>query len=78
MQTLIEPKVKQKIASFGNSTFNVKEKFYNSKLGLDCKFYQKVFPILLASCAFLIFPESPQDSQALCRKYHSIAACNIW
>ena len=78
MQTLIQPKVKLKIASFENSIYEVKEKSKNSKLGIDLKFYQKLFVIIFTSCAFLIFPESPQDSQALCRKYHSIAACNIW
>ncbi len=78
MQTLIEPKVKLKIASFDNSNYQVKEKLINSKLGLDFKFYQKLFVILFASCAFLIFPESPQDSEALCKKYNSIEACVVW
>ena len=77
MQTLIQPKVKLKTASFDNSTFKVEEKFNNSKIGLDCKFYQKVFPILLASCVFLIFPESPKSFQVLCEKYHSSKACII-
>ena len=78
MQTLIKPDVQRCKASFDNSTLKVKEKFNNSKLGLDCKFYQKVLPILLASCAFLIFPESPKSSQVLCEKYHSSKACIIW
>ena len=78
MQTLIQPKVKLKTASFDNSTFKVKEKFTHSKLGLDCRFYQKLFPILLSFCAILIFPESPKSSQVLCEKYHSSKACIIW
>ncbi len=78
MQTLIHPKVKLKTASFDNSTFQVKEKFSNSKLDLDCRFYQKLFAILLASCAILIFPESPKSFQVLCEKYHSPKACIVW
>ena len=78
MQTLIQPEVKLKIASFANSNSQVKEKLNNSKFGLDHKFYQKLFVILLASCTLLIFPESPQDSEALCRKYQSTEACMVW
>ena len=78
MQTLMQPNVKPKTASFDNSTFKVKDKFNNSKPGLDYKFYQTVFPILLASCAFLIFPESPKSSEVLCKKYYSTKACLIW
>ena len=78
MQTLIQPKVKPKTASFDNSTFKVKEKFNNSKHGLDCKFYQKVFLILIASCVFLIFPESPKSSEVLCEKYFPTKECKIW
>ena len=78
MRTLIQPQVKLKIASFDNSNCQVKEKSNNSKFGLDNKFYQKLFVILFASCALLIFPESPQDSEALCRKYKSIDACMVW
>ena len=78
MQTLIQPEVKQKIVGFDNFNFQVKEKLNYSKSGLDFKFYQKLFVILFASCAFLIFPESPQDSEALCKKYQSTKACMVW
>ena len=78
MQTLIQPDVKLKIASFHNSNCQIKEKSNNSKVGLDFKFYQKLFVILFALCAFLIFPESPQDSEALCKKHHSSEACIVW
>ena len=78
MQTLIQRKEKLKTIRCDNSTFQVKEKFNNSKLGLDCRFYQKVFPIFLASCAFLIFPDSPKSAEVLCEKYYPIEACNIW
>ena len=78
MQTSIKPEVKLKIVGFDNSNSQVKEKSNYSKSGLDFKFYQKLFVILLVSCAFLIFPESPQDSEALCKKYHSREVCKVW
>ena len=78
MQTLIHSKVKLKTANFDNSTCEVKEKLINTNLGLDFKFYQKLFAIIFISSLFLIYPESPKDSEVVCRKYHSIEACNIW
>ena len=78
MQTLIQPEVKLKIASFVNYNCEVKEKSNNLKFGLGYKFYQKLFVILFTLCAFLIFPESPQDSEVLCKKYYSKEACIVW
>ena len=78
MQTLIQPEVKLKIVGLDNSNSPVKEKSNYSKSGIDFKFYQKLFVILFTSCAFLIFPESPQDSEILCKKYHSTDACIVW
>ena len=78
MQTLIHSKVKLKIANFDNSTSEVKEKSNNLNHGLSFKFYQKLFVIIFMPSLFLIFPESPKDSEVVCRKYHSTEACNIW
>ena len=78
MQTLIQTDVKLKLVSFDKSNFQVKEKLNNSKFGLDLQFYQKLFVILFAFSALLIFPESPQDSEALCKKHYSKAACIVW
>ena len=78
MQTLIQSKVKLKMVNLDNSTYQVKEKSNNPKNSLDSKFYQKLLVIIFMFCSFLIFPESPQDSEALCKKYHSTEACNIW
>ena len=78
MQTLIQPEVKLNIVGFDNSNSQVKEKLNYSKSCLDFKFYQKLFVILLVSCAFLIFPESPRDSETLCKKYHLTEACMVW
>ena len=78
MQTLIHSKIKLKMTYSNNSTYEFKEKSNNRKLGLDFKSYQKLFVIIFMSCSFLIFPESPKDSEVVCRKYHSTEACNIW
>ena len=78
MQALMSPKVKSKFDRFDYSTYEVKEKSNNSKLGLVFRFYQKLFVIIFISFAFLIFPESPKDSEVLCKTYHSKEACNIW
>ena len=78
METLIYPESKLKISSCDNGNYQVKEKINNPKLGLDLKFYQKIFVLFLTSCVFLIFPESPQDSEVLCKKHHSIDACVVW
>ena len=78
MQTLIQSNVKIKMANFDNSTYEVKEKSNNPKLSLDLQFYQKLFAIIFMFCSFLIFPESPKDSEVVCRRYHSTEACNIW
>ena len=78
MQTLMQPEVKLKIASFDHSAFQVKEKSNNPKFIIDFRFYQKLFVLFLITCAFLIFPESPQDSEILCKKYNSKEACIVW
>ena len=78
MQALIHTKLKFKRVSFDDSTYQVKEKLNNSKISLGFKFYQKLFLILMSSCIFLIIPESPKDSEILCKKYYSSEACNIW
>ena len=78
MPTLIKPEVKIKIASFDKSTYQLEERSKNSKSRLDFKFYQTLLVILCTSCAFLIFPESPQDSEILCKKYNSSEACLVW
>ena len=78
MQTLIRPEEKLKIASLDNSTFQVEEKSSDSKIGLNFRFYQNLFLILLSSCAFLIFPEFPQDSEVICRKFNPKEVCIVW
>ena len=50
----------------------------NPKVTSDYKFYQKLFLVFLGMSIFLIFPESPGDSEKLCKKYNSAEVCNIW
>ena len=78
MQALIHSDLKLKRASFDDSNYLVKKQINNSKFGLDFKFYQKLFVIILTLCSFLIIPESPKDSEILCKKYHSVEACFVW
>ena len=78
MQTLIYTELKLKSVNFDNSSYQFKEKSNNLKFGIDSKFYQKLFLIFIASSIFLIFPESPKDSESLCKKYHSAEACIVW
>ena len=78
MQALIHSDLKLKRASFDDSNYLVKKQINNSKFGLDFKFYQKLFVIILTLCSFLIIPESPKDSEILCKKYHSEEACIVW
>tara|TARA_Y100000991_G_C21832870_1_gene288915 strand:+ start:384 stop:620 length:237 start_codon:yes stop_codon:yes gene_type:complete len=78
MTNLIHSEVKLKIDNFDNSAYQVKEKLKNSKSGLEFKFYQKLSVIFFISCTFLIFPESPTDSEVLCKQNYSEKACIIW
>ena len=78
MNTLIKPQAKLKIASFDYSTYQVEKKIIKSEKLFGLKFYQKIILIILTSCTFLIFPESPVDSEVLCNRYHSKQACIVW
>ena len=78
MQTLILSKAKLKMANCDNLNCEDKQKSQNLNLGLDFKFYQKLFVIIFMFSLFLIYPESPKDSEVICRKHHTIEACNIW
>ena len=78
MVTLIKPEAKLKITNFENSTYQVEKKLVKSKIYLNSKFYQTLFIMVFTLCTFLIFPESPQESDFLCKKYHPKEACIVW
>ena len=78
MRALIHSELKLKRASFCDSTYQVKEKLNNTKFEVGIRFYQKLFVIILTLFSFLIIPESPKDSEILCKKYHSADACIVW
>ena len=78
MKTLIDLHSKLQIANSTDLTNEVPEKLVYSTLEFDYKFYQNLFVILLSLFTFLIFPESPKDSDDLCEKYHTKEACAVW
>ena len=78
MQALIHSELKLKKASFYDSTYQVKEKLNNTKSEVGVRFYQRLFVIILTLFSFLIIPESPKDSETVCKKYHSSEACFVW
>ena len=78
MQASIHSELKLKRASYYDSTYQIKEKLNNTKFEVRIRFYQKLFVIILTLFSFLIIPESPIDSEILCKKYHSEEACFVW
>ena len=78
MKTLVKPKTKLKIVSFNDQTSHPKVQLNNLKAALDFKFYQNLFLVFLGLFIFLIFPESPKDSENLCQKYNSSEICDVW
>ena len=78
MKTLVKPQPKLGIVSFNNKTDHLQDQLSTLRKVLDFKFYQKLFLVFFALSIFLIFPESPQDSDILCNKYNSNHACNVW
>ena len=78
MKVLIKPQSKLEMTSFNNTTYQVEANLINAKIKSDNKFYQKLLILFLTLCAFLIFPESPQDSDLLCKEYNSKEACMVW
>ena len=78
MKTLVRSQTKLTLLSFNHLNNNPKIKVRNSKATLSFKFYQNLFLVFLGLSIFLIFPESPGDSEKLCKKYNSAEVCNIW
>ena len=78
MKTLVKPKTEFKLVSLNHLTSDSKVQLNNSIAALDFKFYQNLFLLFLGLSIFLIFPESPKDSENLCKKYNSSEICDVW
>ena len=78
MKTLVKPQTKLTLVSFNRLNSNPKVQLNNKKATLSIKFYQNLFLVFLGLSIFLIFPESPKDSENLCKKYNSTEICNVW
>ena len=78
MKTLVRSQTKLTLLSFNHLNNNPKIKVRNSKATLSFKFYQNLFLVFLGLFIFLIFPESPKDSENLCQKYNSSEMCDVW
>ena len=75
MKTLINSQSKFNLVIERDLTNEVDEKFFNSKIELDLKLFQKLSIVILSLCTFLMFPESPQDSDLLCAQYQFLSIC---
>ena len=77
MKTFVKSQEKFSIVNLRNDE-KVNVQLLNPKSGLSNKFYQKLILIFFVLSTFLIFQESPNEFEILCKKYHSKEACIIW
>ena len=76
MNTAVKPDFKSKTLCISKSYTNLQRE---KEIGLvNCKFYQKLFVILISMSTFLIFPESPRELANICESYNSKKLCNVW
>ncbi len=75
MKTALRPDLKSKTFFISKSYHLLKEK---KESLVDCKFYQKLFVILISFSTILIFPESPRELDNICESYNSRKICNVW
>ncbi|MBW3074722.1 transcription factor TFIID [Prochlorococcus marinus str. MU1417] len=74
MKTALKPYLKSRTFCISQSYTRLKEK----ETYLDnCKFYQKLFVLLISFLTILIFPESPRVLGNVCEIYNSRKICNI-
>jgi len=76
---MMKPVVKPDLIS---KTFNSSESYTRLKKKeisiVDCKFYQKLFVLLISLSTILILPESPRELENICESYNSKELCNVW
>ncbi len=75
MKTALKPDLKAKTFCVRKSYPRLIEKEVSL---INLKFYQKLFPFLLAFSTILIFPESPKELESICEIYNSRKICNVW
>jgi len=78
MKTLIKPRLIEGCYEPRIGNLHLTQKVNNSVSLIDFKFYQKLFLVLIVISTILIFPESPKESEAICKNYHSGQICNVW
>ena len=78
MNTVIYPEVKIKALTYRKKAFHLVQKDNNSIFVFDCKFYQKLFLILISVSTILIFPESPEEIEIVCKSHYTKEICNVW
>ena len=75
MKTVVKPYLKSETFSTSKSSIRLIEK---EKSLFNCKFYQKLFVLLVSFSTFLIFPESPRVLGNICESYNSRNICDVW
>jgi len=75
MKTAVKPSDKSK--TFANAESFTRPRAKEIIL-IDCKFYQKLFIVLISLSTILIFPESPRELENICENYNSRNSCIVW
>ena len=75
MKTVVKPDLKSKNSCISKSYTRLIEK--DTSL-LNCKFYQKLFVLLISFMTILIFPESPRELGNICESFNPKNTCNVW
>ena len=75
MKTALKPDLKLKTYCMSKSCVPRTEK---EIILINCKYYQKLFVLLISFSIFLIFPESPKELGNICENNNSNKICNVW
>ena len=75
MKTAVKPDFESKTFSISKSYIRLKDK---QPCSTNCKFYQKLFVLLVSFSTILIFPESPRELGNICENYNSRKICKVW
>ena len=78
MKTVIQSQIKTSVCRDKNRLFDVAKNRDNSVSTIDFKFYQKLVILLISVSVILIFPESPNEMEIVCKSYYPQRVCNVW